>query len=143
MSIELSGQIRLVFALACTIRDLGWQIRGDVLDYLCTTIQDSLGANSTAPRRPLSVLSGNRARPALKSLVGKPLPPAAAASPAATATAAEVDAALDRLLLARTDLAVIISQVDPPPLGTLALRSSSPLVLADFVKSEPVRPLTK
>ncbi|XP_066367949.1 uncharacterized protein [Miscanthus floridulus] len=69
--------------------------------------QDSLGANSTAPRRPLSVLSGNRARPALKSLVGKPLPPAAAASPAA-----EVDAALDRLLFARTDLAVIISQVD-------------------------------
>ena len=109
-----------------------------MLDYLCTTIQDSLGANSTAPRRPLSVLSGNRARPALKSLVGKPLPPAAAASPAA-----EVDTALDRLLFARTDLAVIISQVDPPPLGTLALRSSSPLVLADFVKSEPVRPLTK
>jgi len=109
LSIRLSGQIRLVFALACTIRDLGWQIRGDVLDYLCTTIQDSLGANSTAPRRPLSVLSGNRARPALKSLVGKPLPPAAAASPAA-----EVDTALDRLLFARTDLAVIISQVDPP-----------------------------
>jgi len=100
-------------------------------------MQKSLGANSMTPRRPLSVLSGNKARPALESL--KPAPPA---TPAAQATAAEVDAALDPLLFARTDLAGIISQVDPPPLGTLALRSSSPLVLADFVRSEPVRPLT-
>ncbi|XP_066361570.1 uncharacterized protein [Miscanthus floridulus] len=69
--------------------------------------QKSLGANSMTPRRPLSVLSGNKARPALESL--KPAPPA---TPAAQATAAEVDAALDPLLFARTDLAGIISQVD-------------------------------
>ena len=75
-------------------------------------MQKSLGANSMTPRRPLSVLSGNKARPALESL--KPAPPAAPATPAAQATAAEVDAALDPLLFARTDLAVIISQVDPP-----------------------------
>ena len=66
-------------------------------------MQKSGGANSTARRRPLTVHSGNKACPALESLVGKPPPPAA------RATAAEVDAAL-----ARTDLAGIVSQVDPP-----------------------------
>ncbi|EES19862.1 uncharacterized protein LOC8085902 [Sorghum bicolor] len=71
--------------------------------------QKSLRANSTARRRPLTVLSGNMVRPALESLIGKPTPPA---TPAAQATAAEVDAALDRLLFARTDLAGIITQVD-------------------------------
>jgi hypothetical protein len=81
-------------------------------------MQKSLRANSTARRRPLTVLSGNMVRPALESLIGKPTPPA---TPAAQATAAEVDAALDRLLFARTDLAGIITQVDPPPLGTLAI----------------------
>ena len=74
-------------------------------------MQKSLGANSTARRRRLTVLSGSKARPALKSLIGKPPPPAAPATPAARTTAAEDDAALDR---DRTDLAGIVSQVDPP-----------------------------
>ncbi|OEL16352.1 hypothetical protein BAE44_0022626 [Dichanthelium oligosanthes] len=73
-------------------------------------MQKSLGAKSTARRRPLRVLSGNKARPAPGSLLRKPPPPAAA--PAARAPAAAADAALDRLLIARSDLAGIVSQID-------------------------------
>ncbi|PAN18449.1 hypothetical protein PAHAL_3G202600 [Panicum hallii] len=77
-------------------------------------MQKSLGAKSTARRRPLRVLSVNKARPAPESLLRKPPPPAAAAvaAPAARTPAAEADAALDRLLLARSDLAGIVSQID-------------------------------
>ncbi|XP_062231970.1 uncharacterized protein LOC133929288 [Phragmites australis] len=64
-------------------------------------MQKSQGAKSTARRRPLRVLSSNKARRASESLRCKPPPPAAAA-----------DAALDRLLLARSDLASIVSQID-------------------------------
>ena len=70
-------------------------------------MQKSLGAKSTARRRPLLVLSVNKARPAPESLLRKPPPPAPAA--------ADADAALDRLLRARSDLAGIVSQVDTPP----------------------------
>ncbi|CAN6336994.1 unnamed protein product [Urochloa humidicola] len=78
-------------------------------------MQKSLGAKSTARRRPLRVLSGNKSRPAPESLLRKPPPPppaADAAAQAALAPAAAADAALDRLLLARSDLAGIVSQID-------------------------------
>ena len=81
-------------------------------------MQKSLGAKSTARRRPLRVVSVNKARPAPQSLLRKPPPPApaaAAAAPAARTPAADADAALDRLLLARSDLAGIVSLVDTPP----------------------------
>ncbi|KAG2626195.1 uncharacterized protein LOC120698024 isoform X2 [Panicum virgatum] len=67
-------------------------------------MQKSLGAKSTARRRPLRVVSVNKARPAPQSLLRKPPPPAPAA--------ADADAALDRLLRARSDLAGIVSQID-------------------------------
>ncbi|CAN6332296.1 unnamed protein product [Urochloa humidicola] len=79
-------------------------------------MQKNLGAKSAARRRPLRVLSANKARPAPESLPRKPPPPAAAAGSAAAqaaeASAAAADAALDRLLLARSDIAGIISQID-------------------------------
>ncbi|CAL4894569.1 unnamed protein product [Urochloa decumbens] len=79
-------------------------------------MQKSIGAKSTARRRPLRILSANKARPAPQSLPRKPLPPAAGAGAAAAqatgASAAAADAALDRLLLARSDLAGIVSQID-------------------------------
>jgi len=70
-------------------------------------MQKSLGAKSTARRRPLRVLSVNKARPAPESLLRKPPPPAAA-------PAAKADTAIDCLRLARSDLAGIVSQVAPP-----------------------------
>lgn len=80
-------------------------------------MQKSLGPKSTARRR-LGVLSGYkaRARPLPNSLFRNPPPrtPAAADGPAAGTPAAAADAALDRLLLARSDLAGIVSQVDTP-----------------------------
>jgi len=94
-------------------------------------MQKRLGGNSTARRRHLSGLSGSKARPALESLIGKPPPPADPATPATRTTDAEVDAAL-----ARTALAGIVSQVEPPPpLETLSLCSASPLVLARTICS--------
>ncbi|WVZ99357.1 hypothetical protein U9M48_044678 [Paspalum notatum var. saurae] len=72
-------------------------------------MQKSLGAKSTARRpRPLRALSGNIARQVSELLRDrKPPPPHAAATPAAAA-----DEALDRLLVARSDLACIVSQID-------------------------------
>jgi hypothetical protein len=87
-------------------------------------MQKSIGPKSTARRRPLRVVSANKARPAPDSLLRKPQPPAASAvpavrapaaaapPPAAGAPAADADAALDRLLLARSDLAGIVGQVE-------------------------------
>ncbi|TKW26213.1 hypothetical protein SEVIR_3G172100v4 [Setaria viridis] len=75
-------------------------------------MQKSVGAKQpTARRRPLRVVSANKARPAPASLLRKPPPPAAAAL-AARAPAAAADAALDRLLLTRSDLAGIVTQID-------------------------------
>ncbi|KAL6609594.1 hypothetical protein ACP70R_039563 [Stipagrostis hirtigluma subsp. patula] len=75
-------------------------------------MQKSLGAKSTARRLPLRVLSSNKARPPPESLRPKPPPPAAPAAAASGASAATADAALDRLLLARSDLAGIVSEID-------------------------------
>ncbi|KAL6851735.1 hypothetical protein ACP4OV_020299 [Aristida adscensionis] len=76
-------------------------------------MQKSLGAKSRARRRPLRVLSSNTARPPSEPLRPKPPPPAAAAAASAPgASAATADAALDRLLLARSDLAGVVSQID-------------------------------
>ncbi|CAN6346075.1 unnamed protein product [Urochloa humidicola] len=67
-------------------------------------MQKSLGTKSTARRRPLHVLPANKARPAPESLPRKPPPPVAGAAAA--------DEALDRLLLARSDIAGIVYQID-------------------------------
>nr|CAB3464632.1 unnamed protein product [Digitaria exilis] len=101
-------------------------------------MQKSLGPKSTARRRPLRLLSGNKARPppTPKSLFLNPPPrtpaaaggpavrtpatadapasrtPAAACAPTVCSPAAAADAALDRLLLARSDIAGIVSQID-------------------------------
>ncbi|CAM0954395.1 unnamed protein product [Alopecurus aequalis] len=78
-------------------------------------MQKSQGAKSTARRRPLRVLSGNRTPhpPPPGSLRRKP--PAAvtpSATPSAPAAASTVEPALDRLLLASSDLAGLVSQID-------------------------------
>ncbi|KAF0924256.1 hypothetical protein E2562_009963 [Oryza meyeriana var. granulata] len=79
---------------------------------------------TTARRRPLRVLPGNRTpHPPPGSRPRKPAPPPAAACPSATPSAAVCPppppasatadaAALDRLLLARSDLAGLVSQID-------------------------------
>jgi hypothetical protein len=93
-------------------------------------MQKSLGPKSAALRRPLRVLSDNKARRPPESVRSngdrrKPPPPDAAHTtersrskpPPTVEPEAAADAALDRLLLARSDLAGIVSQVQ-----TLALR---------------------
>jgi hypothetical protein len=93
-------------------------------------MQKSLGPKSAALRRPLQVLSDNKARRPPESVRSngdrrKPPPPDAAHTtlpsrskpPPTVEPEAAADAALDRLLLARSDLASIVSQVQ-----TLALR---------------------
>ncbi|KAG8086184.1 hypothetical protein GUJ93_ZPchr0010g7549 [Zizania palustris] len=74
---------------------------------------------TTARRRPLRVLSGNRTPHPPGSRGRKPAPPAARPSAAAAAPACPPAsgttsdaAALDRLLLARSDLASLVSQID-------------------------------
>ncbi|AQK95018.1 hypothetical protein ZEAMMB73_Zm00001d010818 [Zea mays] len=57
--------------------------------------QKFLGANSTARRRPLSSLSGNKPSPALQSLICKAHPHA---DPAAQATTAEIDELISEAL---------------------------------------------
>ncbi|GJN15039.1 hypothetical protein PR202_gb01925 [Eleusine coracana subsp. coracana] len=99
-------------------------------------MQKSLGPKSAALRRPLRVLSGDKVQRPPKSALSKRHPPAAAQPPESvrskppppgaahppepvrskplpsTEPAAVADAALDRLLLARSDLAGIVSQID-------------------------------
>uniref|UniRef100_A0ACD5T868 Uncharacterized protein n=1 Tax=Avena sativa TaxID=4498 RepID=A0ACD5T868_AVESA len=79
-------------------------------------MQKSQGAKSTARRHPLRVLSGNRTPhpPPPGSVRRKP---AAAATPSASAaattpSAATAEPALDRLLLASSNLAGLVSQID-------------------------------
>ncbi|KAE8772790.1 hypothetical protein D1007_55159 [Hordeum vulgare] len=91
-------------------------------------MQKSQGPKSTARRRPLRLLSGNRTpHPAPPgSLRRKP----AAAPPSAPAAAA-AEPALDRLLLASSDLAGLVSQVDPFP-STIRSKPSHPLFFFFF-----------
>jgi hypothetical protein len=100
-------------------------------------MQKSLGPKSAALRRPLRVLSGNKARRPPESVrskgprpaaaqppesICKPLPPDAAHTTESSRSKplptlepeAAADAALDLLLLARSDLAGIVSQVETP-----------------------------
>uniref|UniRef100_A0A0D9WIZ2 hexokinase n=1 Tax=Leersia perrieri TaxID=77586 RepID=A0A0D9WIZ2_9ORYZ len=93
----------------------------------------SQGATTTARRRrPLRVLSGNRTpHPPPGSRLRKPA--AAAAAPPFTPTAACAQpppaasdaAALDRLLLARSDLAGLVSQIDELVCSTLQCQTVS------------------
>ncbi|XP_040380323.1 uncharacterized protein LOC102708624 [Oryza brachyantha] len=82
-------------------------------------MQKSQGPTTTARRRPLRVLSGNRTpHPPPGSRPRKPAPaaacppatPAPAACPPSVATSD--GASLDRLLLARSDLSGLVSQID-------------------------------
>ncbi|VAH09772.1 unnamed protein product [Triticum turgidum subsp. durum] len=78
-------------------------------------MQKSQGPKSTARRRPLRVLSGNRTpHPAPPGSLRRKPPTltAAAAPPSSAAAAAAAEPALDRLLLASSALPGLVSQID-------------------------------
>lgn len=92
------------------------------------SMQKSQGP-TTARRRPLRLLPGNRTPhppPPQGSRPRKPAPtPAAACRPATACPPASDAAAIDRLLLARSDLAGLVSQIDELVCAALECQSVS------------------
>ncbi|GJM89553.1 hypothetical protein PR202_ga05757 [Eleusine coracana subsp. coracana] len=126
-------------------------------------MQKSLGPKSAVLRRPLRVLSGNKAQRPPESALSKRHPPAAAQPPESvrskppppgaaqppepvrskpfptTEPAAAADAALDRLLLARSDLAGIVSQTQGMSSNPAAKRKGKLVSSSsNFPAAEPV-----
>lgn len=112
------------------------------------SMQKSQGP-TTARRRPLRLLPGNRTPhppPPQGSRPRKPAPtPAAACRPATACPPASDAAAIDRLLLARSDLAGLVSQVGLPfsfpPRSKSLLPPSPPPPTPSWVESGFGRPL--